>query len=204
MPGKFGVRATQIAAITTIAIVLTISYAFLVGAGSILPGHDAQGVIGNSTSRQGLITAITSTVTTVSLETSTITYTYTSSNALTSTVVVQTSTVTYTIQTTPSCTSPGRCINLIASSSKNITRGGWVNFTAYDTIPQESGDAFTAFMDCGCSGGVAHGYFDNGFATFAVRFTVSGVHQIYVADGDQQTNSSTLVYSNSIAVNVGS
>jgi hypothetical protein len=204
--GKPSVGATRVAAITAVAIILTVSYAFLVGFGSILPGQNTQGFIGNQGTQPGLAADSASTVTTVLHDTSTLTYTYTSSNSFTSSTVVETTTITYTTEstytTTSSCTSPGRCITLYATSPTNITRDGRVTFTAITSIPQESDDAFTAFMDCGCRGGVAHGYFNNSVATFSVQFTLSGVHQIYVADGNEQTNSSTLVYSNSVPVNV--
>jgi hypothetical protein len=209
MAGKFPGGATRVAAITSIAIILTVSYAFLIGFGSLVPGQSSQGIIGNRGSQPGLITASTSTITETAtsivqiLETTTLTTSYTLSNSFTSTTVVETTTITYTTttkQTSTSCT--GRCITLVATSPTDISKDGSVSFRAVDSIPSEANDEFTAFMNCGCNGGVVHGYFVNGVATFSVKFTLSGAQDVWVADGNQATNATTIVYSNSVAENV--
>ncbi len=211
MPSRHHSGSTRVAAIAAIAIILTVGYAFLVGFGS-LGGLD-RGISGNNGLQPGLISATTSTVTETAtsiiqqLETTTLTYTYTSSNAFTSTTVVQTTTITYTTTSTrqSSTSTPctiGQCITLVATSSTDINQNGQVSFRAVDPIPQEKNDPFTGFMNCGCNGGVVHGYFVDGVGTFSVKFTLTGDQKVWVADGDLPTNATTQVYSNSIPVQV--
>jgi hypothetical protein len=101
-----------------------------------------------------------------------------------------------------SCSS-GQCISLTASSSTFIGVDKNVTFRAVDSDSHESNDSFTTFMDCGCSGGVAHGHFVDGSANFSVRFTIGGIHKVWTDDGDESNNKSVSVYSNSVTVYVG-
>jgi hypothetical protein len=207
MAGKIGLGATRIAALATIAIVLTVGYAFLAGIGSITPGQSSQGIIGSQGSQPGLISASTVTETTTAFQqlTTTLTFSFTETNSQTTQTMVQTTTLTYTsTETTTSTCAVGRCILLVATTPTNVDKKGSVSFLATDPIPQERSDPFTVFMDCGCAGGVYHGYFSNGVANFTFTFYGAGVHSIWIADGDQSTNATTRVFSNSVYETVSS
>jgi hypothetical protein len=200
MIGKSLGAASRAAGIVAIVVVLTVSYAFLVGFSPFSSSQNAQGVIGDNGSQ--VATATTTTATSISLQTTTITSTYTTSSSDKTQTVVETTTMTLTTtQSSTSCT-VGECIWLTPISSTSISRNSRVSFRAVTSDPQEMNYAFTAFMDCGCNGGIVHGNFTNGVAVFSVDFTLTGAQRVWVAGGDQATNATTTVYSNVVPVTV--